>query len=274
MDNVAKQLLSLAYRFKKFAEIRVGRGIRNTHRISICHDFDGLFSKSSNWADFASHSMDELHELVKIENKYIRRRSKKYSADEFSWRNVRAQYRELRKKLFEEARKQQFLRTKIEENMLEIADGKSQGKSTAKLGTELKMLLSECWWELRNGSWIVRQFEVVNYIRSTKSVWEGNEEYARILSRSCLRKAAKIHMGSLISIIGNHNRGQTWEIVLTEIQLRTLGLRFHECDPLVDELIRKLRKGTSIRALLKRPAAQKQRNSKIKISPVVDRQMK
>ena len=100
----------------------------------------------------------------KIENKYIRRRSKKYSVDEFSLRNVRAQCRELRKKLFEEAGKQQFLRIKIERIMPAIADGKSQGKSTAKLGTELKMLLSECWWELRNGSWIVRQFEVVNYI--------------------------------------------------------------------------------------------------------------
>ena len=96
--------------------------------------------------------MDKLHELVKIENKYIKRRSKKYSLDEFSWRNLRAQCREVRKKLFDEAKKQQFLRTKIERIMQQIAEKKSKGKSTPKLGNELKMLLRECCRELRNGS--------------------------------------------------------------------------------------------------------------------------
>ena len=217
--------------------------------------------------------MDDLHELVKIENKYLRRKSKELSLNEFSWRDIRAQCRDVRKKIFDEARKHQLLRFQMKHIMQKITTSKSHGESTTKLSTELKKLRGDCWWELKNGRWIVRQMEVVNYIRSTKSVWERNEDYVRILSRSCLRKAAQTHVESLISIIGNHNRGQIWEKLLTEIQLRTIGPRFHECDPLVDELIRKLRKLTSIRALLKRPDARKRRNFEIKVSPVVDRQM-
>ena len=115
--------------------------------------------------------------------------------------------------------------------------------------------------------------EVINQIRSTKEVQSGCEEYVRILSRSCLRKAAQTHVESLISIIGNHNRGQSWDKLLTEIQLRTIGPSFHECGPLVVELMRILQKEAAIRAFLKRPDARKRRNPTIKVSSVVDKQM-
>ena len=115
--------------------------------------------------------------------------------------------------------------------------------------------------------------EGYDYIRSNRDVWERCEEYVRILTRSCLRKPAQTHGESLICIIGNHNRGQEWEKVLTEIQLRTIGPRFHECAPLVEELMRLLRKNSSVRALLKRPDMRLRRNPEITISSVVDRQM-
>ena len=115
--------------------------------------------------------------------------------------------------------------------------------------------------------------EVIGWIRQTSEAWKGNEAYVRILTRSALRRAAQTHVESLISIIGNHNRGQDWEKILTEIQLRTIGPSFHEGGPLVDRLIRLLRKKTSIRALIKRPEKRVRRNPVMMVSPVVDRQM-
>ena len=52
-----------------------------------------------------------------------------------------------------------------------------------------------------------------------------------------------------------------------------MGPSFYECGPLVDQLIRLLRKNTSIRALLKRPETRLRRNPEMSISRVVDRQM-
>ena len=54
----------------------------------------------------------------------------------------------------------------------------------------------------------------------TKETWADCEDYVRILSRSCLRRAAQSHVESLISIIGNHSRGQSWDKVLTEISYK------------------------------------------------------
>ena len=64
--------------------------------------------------------MDDLHELVKIENKYLRRKSKELSLNEFSWRDIRAQCRDVRKAIFEEARKHQLSRYQIEHMMQKI----------------------------------------------------------------------------------------------------------------------------------------------------------
>ena len=84
--------------------------------------------------------MDDLHQLVKIENKYLRRRSKELSLNEFSWGDIRAQYRDLRQKIFDEARKHQLLRFQMEHIMQKITNRKSHGESTTKLSTELKKL--------------------------------------------------------------------------------------------------------------------------------------
>ena len=115
--------------------------------------------------------------------------------------------------------------------------------------------------------------EVIAWIRSTPEAYKGNEAYVRLLTRSTLRRAAQTHVESLISIIGNQNQGQDWEKILTEIRFRTIGPSLHEGGPLVNELIRILRKNSSIRALLKTPEMRTRRNPNIIVSPVVDRQM-
>ena len=87
------------------------------------------------------------------------------------------------------------------------------------------------------------------------------------------RRPAQTHVESLISVIGNQNRSQEWDKVLTEIQLRSIGPCFHESNALVEKMIKLLRRNTAVRALLKRPEARERRNPEINISSVVDRQM-
>ena len=115
--------------------------------------------------------------------------------------------------------------------------------------------------------------EVIAWIRRTPEAYKENEAYVRLLTRSILRRAAQTHVESLISIIDDQNRGQDWEKILTEIQIRTIGPVFHEYDLQVNELIRILRKNSSIRALLKTPEMRARRNPNIIVSPVVDHQM-
>ena len=105
---------------------------------------------------------------------------------------------------------------------------KARRDQLVKKKIELRSLESRCWWERIKGIWVLRQMKVVEYIRTTKEVWEECEQYIRILSRSCLRRPAQTHVESLISVIGNQNRGQEWDKVLTEIQLRSIGPCFHE----------------------------------------------
>ena len=263
VNYVAKRLLILVIRMRKIAEIRVGKRIRKIHRVSLCHDFENLFTKENNWADFTAHELSGIQELVKLENQYLRL---KKGQKEFSWRIIRGQTRKVRDKLFFELQRQ----NQMKEEILTI---QSKGKYNSLNKRKLNSVEKKCWWERINGIWVLRQMKVVAYIRSTKEVWEGCEQYVRILSRSCLRKPAQTHVESLISVVGNHNRGQDWDKVLTEIQLRSIGPCFHECNSLVEKIVKLLRKNSAVRALLKRPEARARRNPEIKVSSVVDRQM-
>ena len=244
-DYVAKKLLSLVLCMRKIAEIRVGKRIRKIHRVSLCHDFDNLFTKRSDKPGFIAHGMIGLQKLVNLENKYLRMKN---GHKEFSWRIVRAQSRKVRDHLFFELQRQ----SQVKEKILHI---KSMAGPTSKKKIELRSLESRCWWERIKGIWVLRQMKVVEYIRTTKEVWEECEQYIRILSRSCLRRPAQTHVESLISVIGNQNRGQEWDKVLTEIQLRSIGPCFHESNALVEKMIKLLRRNTAVKALLKRPEA-------------------
>ena len=57
---------------RKIAEIRVGKRIRKIHRVSLCHDFENLFTKESDKPGFIAHGMIGLQKLVNLENKYLR----------------------------------------------------------------------------------------------------------------------------------------------------------------------------------------------------------
>ena len=116
----------------------------------------------------------------------------------------------------------------------------------------------------------LKLIEVIAWIRSTPEAYQGNEAYTRLLTRSTLRRAAQTHVESLISIIGNQNRGQDWEKILTEIQFRTIGPSFHECGSLLIELIRILSRNSSIGALLKTLEMRTRRNPNIIVSPFVN----
>ena len=107
--------------------------------------------------------------------------------------------------------------------MQEIENLDSEGKPATEEKKKLKTLKKSSWWQLRNKTWLLNQMEVIDWIRSTPLAWKGNEAYVRLLSRSTLRRAAQTHVESLISIIGNQNRGQDWEKILTEIQFGTIG---------------------------------------------------
>ena len=171
--------------------------MRRIHVVSLCHDFSNLFAKANNMAEFTGHELDGVQQLVKIENTYL---SRKKSQETYSCRTVRAQCRKVREHLFIEIKRQEQLKERIGTLL--------RNKPTNSNARKLKFMQSRCWWEMKHRNWILRQMKVVEYIRSTKDVWEGCEEYVRILSRSCLRKPAQTHVESLISIIGNQNRGQ------------------------------------------------------------------
>ena len=271
IDYVAKELLFMVVRFRKIVNIRVGKRIRKIHRVSVCNDFANLSTKVNNPADFLNHALDGLHQLVKMESDYFH--LKKKTPDFCSWRIVRGQCRNLREKLIPKFKEQEKKKIEIRNLLQEVGNLSSKGKLTTAENKRLKTLERNCWWQLKNEKWYLKQLEVIGWIRCTPEAWKGNEAYVRLLSRSALRRPAQTHVESLISIIGNHNRGQDWEKILTEIQFRSIGPSFHECGPLVDQLIRLLRKNTSIRALLKRPETRLRRNPEMSISRVVDRQM-
>ena len=136
----------------------------------------------------------------------------------FSWRTVKGQCRKVREKLFLELQRQYTVKDQIKNLQNKVP-------LTSKVKSELKSLESSCWWEMKNGNFILRRMKVVEYIQRkhgqiVKETWADCEDYVRILSRSCLRRAAQSHVELLISIIGNHSRGQSWDKVLTEISYK------------------------------------------------------
>ena len=76
-DFVAKRLLFTIVRLRKIAYIRVGKRIRKIHRVSVCHDFENLYTKKANLAEFLGHALDGLCQLVKIESRLLQTEEKK-----------------------------------------------------------------------------------------------------------------------------------------------------------------------------------------------------
>ena len=169
-NYVARQLLFLLIRFRKIAKIRIGQRIRKIHRCSLCFDFNDLFAKSNDQKEFTAHGMDELQELLKMENKYLSRKS---GQTKFSWRTVRAQCRKVREKLFVEVQHQYQLQRQIIMSQKQIANLKFQGKPVSEISRALNLLQNDCWLEIRNEKWVLRQMKVMTILEATETFGKG-----------------------------------------------------------------------------------------------------
>lgn len=139
-----------------------------------------------------------FNSLVELESDYFR--LKKKTPDHCSWRIVRAQCRSIREKLLPEFIEQEKKKVEIEKHFHEIKTLISQGKPVTAENKKLTTLKGGCWWQFKNENWLLKQMEVIGWIRQTSEAWKGNESYVRILTRSALRRAAQTHVESLISI--------------------------------------------------------------------------
>ena len=156
---VAEELLFMVVRFRKKANIRVGKRIRKIHRVSVCNDFTNLSTKVRNPAEFLNHALDGLHQLVKMESDYFHLNEK--TPDHCCWRIVRAQFRSLREKLLPKFKEQEKKKIEIQKLLQEVENLSSKGKLATAENKRLKTLKRNCWLQLKNKNWYLKQIEVI-----------------------------------------------------------------------------------------------------------------
>ena len=111
---------------------------------------------------------------------------------------------------------------------------KTNPREKAKLKRQLEKLQGNCWWDEKDGQFVLRELRVVKTMRTMSCIWKGNPNYMRLLTRGAVRKPSEAVVEQIISIVNMQNRENLdWSNLLTEVQFRTFGPYAHEWGDLV-----------------------------------------
>ena len=136
-------------------------------------------------------------------------------------------------------------------------------RDRAEMKKEIKTIEQDCWWDLnRDGKIILRELRVVKTMRTRPTVWTGNSNYMRLLTRAAVRKPSETVVEQLISVINIQNRENlAWSCLLTEVQFRAFGPYAHEWGDLIKALYRKLHEDEHMRSLVQHPDRRRRRSA-------------
>ena len=259
VDQVTKQTLSLlGSLIYQFEICIINRIPYILNLLRECFDFTERFQllDQGKFEEYITWNFTSLMKLCSLENEFLELSPVAKCIDssalkqesESALRELSYIYLEKKKELDEI----KILKTKL----------KSFPQEKVKLKRQLEKLKRNCWWDEKDGEFVLCELRVVKTMRTMSSVWKGNANYMRLLTRGAVRKPSEAVVEQIISIVNMQNRENLdWGNLLTEVQFRTFGPYAHEWGDLVEELYNHLHEDQKMRSIVQHPELRRKRSA-------------
>ena len=259
VDQVTKQTLSLLgsliYQFEICIMNRIPYILI---LLRECFDFTERFQllDQGKFQEYKTYNFASLMKLCSLENKFLELSPSSKRVDSSALK------RESESALTELSVIYQEKKKELDEIKILKAKLKTNPREKAKLKRQLENIQGNCWWDKKDGEFVLRELKVVKTMRTMSCIWKGNPNYMRLLTRGAVRKPSEAVVEQIISIVNMQNRENLdWGNLLTEVQFRTFGPYAHEWGDLVEELYNDLHEDQKMRSMVQHPELRRKRSA-------------